>query len=513
MLAIGRWGDPLAFSAAALLVWAALRFGARGVAWSVLVMVAAADWAAARAAGPFDTMLDARDASMLLQVFVAVTAFAMLGLALALDERDAAEVARANAAERFRRTFHDSPVAMAVTTVDGRIVETNRALCALLVLADHRLVGTNLHAYGPDDSGEHDLARRSAPGETRLVSSRGDTVWVEISESPLRRLDGRDELQVVVLRDVTERKVLQQQLFHAQKMESVGRLAGGIAHDFNNVLAVMRGQVELLQDDLEVLDSARARIDSVQRATDRAAALTDDLMAFSRQRVDEPEPFDLHELLLGVRELLHQVLGDSVTLELELEATATDDRRRPQPPRAGRSQPGGERARRDAGGRPRHHHDATTSPRRRARSCCASATPARAWIPRHARASSNRSSRPSRRASAPDSACRPPTTSCVPPAGPSRSTADAGTAPPSPSRSRCPAPAVESGTAEIDLVDADLDVDDDAPDRARGRRRVRRARAGRRDPAGLGLPGARRRRRRRRHRAARARAPDPSTCS
>jgi CheY-like chemotaxis protein len=103
-------------------------------------------------------------------------------------------------------------------------------------------------------------------------------------------------------------------------MESVGRLAGGLAHDFNNVLAVMRGQVELLQDDLEVLDSARARIDSVQRATDRAAALTDDLMAFSRQRVDEPEPFDLHELLLGVRELLHQVLGTGVTLELQLDA-------------------------------------------------------------------------------------------------------------------------------------------------------------------------------------------------
>ena len=220
------------------------------------------------------------------------------------------------------------------------------------------------------------------------MTSRGDTVWVEISESPLRRLDGRDELQVVVLRDVTERKVLQQQLFHAQKMESVGRLAGGIAHDFNNVLAVMRGQVELLQDDLEVLESARARIDSVQRATDRAAALTDDLMAFSRQRVDEPEPFDLHELLHGVRELLHQVLGDGVTLELELERDRDDDRRRPQPPRAGRPQPGGERARRDAGGRPRHHHDAQRA-RAVARARAARRRHRRGdGSPRHARASS-----------------------------------------------------------------------------------------------------------------------------
>ncbi len=327
VFALGRWNDALAFAATLLLVWAALRFGPRGVAWSGIVMVAAADWAAARATGPFTSMVDGRDAATVLEVFVAVTFFAMLGLALALDERDHAEAARSAATERFRRTFHDSPVAMAVTSLDGRIVETNRALCALLGQADHRLVGTNLRSYRPEDTGEHDVIRPGTavagpnePSETRLVDARGESVWVEISESRLRRLDAPAELQVVVLHNVTERKTLQQQLFHAQKMESVGRLAGGIAHDFNNVLAVMRGQVELLQDDLEVLESARRRIDSVQRATDRAAALTDDLMAFSRQRVDEPEPFDLHELLLGVQELLHQVLGSGVTLELELHA-------------------------------------------------------------------------------------------------------------------------------------------------------------------------------------------------
>ena len=259
----------------------------------------------------------------MLQIYAAITLFTTIALALAFQERDIAEAGRAAAAERFRRTFHDSPVAMAVTTIEGRIVETNRALCQLLAMPDHALVGTELRALWPDDSGEHELPRpvipEALPQEARLVNARGNVVFVEITESALRRGDATSALQVVVLRDVTERTNLRQQLLQAQKMESVARLAGGIAHDFNNVLSVMRGQVELLQDDLEVLESARARIDSVQRATDRAAALTDDLMAFSRQR-DEPEPFDVHERLHDVQELFHQVLGAAVTLELDLAA-------------------------------------------------------------------------------------------------------------------------------------------------------------------------------------------------
>ncbi len=299
----------------------------RGVALSSLVMVGVASWSAARTTGPLAGVAHPSDAVLTVQVFAAVSVLAALGLALALNERDVADAMRWAASERFRRTFHDSPVAMTIATCDGRIVETNRALCDLLGYPDHRLVGTMLRSLRADDSGEHDVVRAAAAGsdsldppESRLVDARGQIVWVEISETPIRRLEGVPELALVVLRDVTERKGLQQQLLQAQKMESVGRLAGGIAHDFNNVLAIMRGQVELLQDDLEVIDSARARIDSVQRATDRAAALTDDLMAFSRQRVDEPTPFDLHGLLRGVRELLHQVLGAAVELELHLDA-------------------------------------------------------------------------------------------------------------------------------------------------------------------------------------------------
>jgi PAS domain S-box-containing protein len=322
--AFARAEEPFVFLGAAVLLWAAMRFGPSAVAWSAIALVASADWAAARVTGPFADLASTRDAVTSLQAYAVVSIFGLLALAFALKERDAAEWSRAGAAERFRRTFHDSPVAMAVTTLDGRIVETNRALCHLLATPDHALVGRELDALRPDDSGEHDLPRALGdtvfPPEVKLASARGTEVWVELSETPLRRNDTPHPLQVVVLQDVTERRNLRQQLLQAQKMESVARLAGGIAHDFNNVLSVMRGQVELLQDDLEVLESARKRIDSVQRATDRAAALTDDLMAFSRQRVDEPEVFDLHARLHDVHELFSQVLGSAVTLDLDLGA-------------------------------------------------------------------------------------------------------------------------------------------------------------------------------------------------
>ncbi len=178
-LAFGRWNDPLAFSAALLLGWAALRFGPRGVALSGVVMVGVAGWAAARATGPFAALADPTDAVVVLQTFVAVTLFAMLGLALALDERDAAEAGRWTAAERFRRTFHDSPVAMAVATLDGRIEETNRALCELLGQPDHRLIGATLRSLRADDGDEHETVRSAAAGsgpldppESRLVDAR-----------------------------------------------------------------------------------------------------------------------------------------------------------------------------------------------------------------------------------------------------------------------------------------------------------------------------------------------------
>jgi signal transduction histidine kinase len=104
-------------------------------------------------------------------------------------------------------------------------------------------------------------------------------------------------------------------------MEVVGQLTGGVAHDFNNLLAVLRGQVEMIQDDLAVLERTRDRLSSVERATERASALTDDLLSFTRRVDQEPRVVDVHDLVRSMPDMLEQLLPECVELTLALDAT------------------------------------------------------------------------------------------------------------------------------------------------------------------------------------------------
>ena len=220
---------------------------------------------------------------------------------------------------------------MALTTLDGVILDANPALCEMLRLPRKELLGDTLEArrYHDDRSGEHDLSQ-FLPGavqfvavEQRYVAADDEIVWVEFSETRVRGFDDHPDSRLVLLHDITRRKGLEEQLIHAQKMEAVGRLAGDVAHDFNNLLAVMRGHAELLDDDLRVLGQARNRLASMQRATAKAAALTEDLLTYSRRRTDDPEILDLHEVINGAQEMLLQLVSDGVELDVHLDASLT----------------------------------------------------------------------------------------------------------------------------------------------------------------------------------------------
>jgi hypothetical protein len=132
-------------------------------------------------------------------------------------------------------------------------------------------------------------------------------------------------IQAIVInhRDVSERQAVEEALRHseeqlrqAQKMEAVGRLAGGVAHDFNNVLTAIFGYSDLLLEQFLPDDPRRSDVQEIRRAAERAAALTRQLLAFSRKQVMQPRLLDLNEVITSVQKLLERLIGDDVTLEI-----------------------------------------------------------------------------------------------------------------------------------------------------------------------------------------------------
>jgi PAS domain S-box-containing protein len=121
------------------------------------------------------------------------------------------------------------------------------------------------------------------------------------------------------LNDVTERKMLEEQILQAQKLEAIGRLAGGIAHDFNNILTALLGHAELALAIMDPKSPAYANVESIAAAGDRAASLTNQLLAFARKQVLHPQLVDINEVVEGVRGLLDRLIGANVRLKTSLQ--------------------------------------------------------------------------------------------------------------------------------------------------------------------------------------------------
>jgi len=154
--------------------------------------------------------------------------------------------------------------------------------------------------------------------EYRMVAADGRTVWIRDIVTVVAQDDMPIRLKGVLI-DITENRKLEEQLLQSQKMEAVGRLAGGIAHDFNNMLSAIIGFAELIEMKESLSESAKTQLAGIIKAADRASTLTSQLLTFARHQVSRREIADINELIVSARDLLDRLLGDSISVRLELD--------------------------------------------------------------------------------------------------------------------------------------------------------------------------------------------------
>ena len=155
--------------------------------------------------------------------------------------------------------------------------------------------------------------------EIGLVDKQGRKILVEVS-ARLIRLDGKKAGVQGIARDVTERRHLENVVRQAQKLEAIGRLSGGLAHDFNNLLCVISGHSELLAEQFESNAAAARSIAQIRKATDSAASLTRQLLAFSRRQVIHPQVVDLNSIVAETERLLGRLVDENIEFYTSLGA-------------------------------------------------------------------------------------------------------------------------------------------------------------------------------------------------
>lgn len=187
------------------------------------------------------------------------------------------------------------------------------------------LIGASYYDYVhpsdmPQTRAQFEQALRGVPAQSVYRLGRADGTWRWMEGRVTYASDQGDGYLVLVARDMTEQRALEQQLHQAQKMEAIGRLAGGVAHDFNNLLQIIHGCTDILQEALPTDHPAHEDLAAVEQASQRAAGLTRQLLAFARRQLISPQPVDIGTIVSDLSRMLERLLGEDVELETVIDA-------------------------------------------------------------------------------------------------------------------------------------------------------------------------------------------------
>jgi PAS domain S-box-containing protein len=245
---------------------------------------------------------------------------AYLVLANDVTERLLAEEALKTSEEKYREFIENASFGIYRCSPDGTLLDVNPALVSMLGYDSKiELMGCNLASIYQRSSDRENVLASYGDGDrvsgfvTNWKRKDGRPITVRLSGKEIRK-DGKVSHYEVIAEDISERRVLEEQLRQSQKMEAVGRLAGGVAHDFNNALGVITGYSELLQFKLADDETLNRQAGEIFKAGQKAASLTRQLLAFSRKQTLRPQILNLNNVVRDLEKMLRRLIGEDIDL-------------------------------------------------------------------------------------------------------------------------------------------------------------------------------------------------------
>jgi PAS domain S-box-containing protein len=255
-----------------------------------------------------------------------VLTFVSQQIAVAIERKRAQEAIR-ESEERYRLLFERNLAGVYRVTLTGRILECNDALAHIFGYRSREdLVDKDVRTLYPAMDRRRDFldillkARSLVNYEMRGQRRDGNAVWTLENAALLADERAGEVIVEGTVTDITDRKHLEEQLRQSQKMEAIGQLAGGIAHDFNNLLTTVLGYSNMALNRLSPHEPIREEIEEIQKAGERAANLTRQLLAFSRKQLFEPKVIDVNALIAESTRMLGRLIGEHIRLVTQLDS-------------------------------------------------------------------------------------------------------------------------------------------------------------------------------------------------